>query len=202
MDRLFNEIQNAARMIATPNWADKAAILVSIIAVTISGVVAWRQMIISKKQAEIAEQQNHIALFDKRYDIYQLIQKCNHFAWLLYNFASTNEDVCKLYIVATSSIETVDKDIDGFDVDLIATQIMDFINGLNRVEFLFSNKVANYAIDLMAELQLTVTNCLVLEKDDYIKEAKKSLQRVHNRYDAEKIGAKIIEELRLTSNEG
>ena len=80
MDELLIAIQNVANTIATPNWADKLSVLLSLLAIFAAGIVAWRQnkisreqTEISRKQTDIADKQNKIALFEKRYAVYHEI---------------------------------------------------------------------------------------------------------------------------------
>ncbi len=77
MEKLFVEIQNAASVIASPNWADKLSVVISLIAAGIAVIVAWKQTKIANKQSEIAKEQadisdrqNKIALFEKKYEVY------------------------------------------------------------------------------------------------------------------------------------
>lgn len=52
----------------------------SLLAILVAGVVAWRQNIIAEKQADISEQQNKIALFEKRMECYNTLQNIFAFA--------------------------------------------------------------------------------------------------------------------------
>lgn len=77
MENLLIEIQNAAKVIATPNCAAWISAIAALSAVVVAVVVAFMQNKISQKQNEIskqqmkiAEQQNKIALFKERYLIY------------------------------------------------------------------------------------------------------------------------------------
>lgn len=74
-EEILVAIQRAAETIATPNWADIASVGLSLLAVIVAGFVARRQNKISKQQADISEQQNKIALFEKRYDVYYEVMK-------------------------------------------------------------------------------------------------------------------------------
>ena len=65
MDELLVAIQNAANTIAAPNWADIMSACFSLFAIIVAGFVAWKQIEISRKQTDIADRQNKIALFEK-----------------------------------------------------------------------------------------------------------------------------------------
>lgn len=75
MDEILVAIQEAANTIATPNWADIISVCFSLFAIIVAGIVGWRQNKIVLKQAEISEQQNKIALFEKRYAVYHELTK-------------------------------------------------------------------------------------------------------------------------------
>ena len=72
MEDMLLKIENianaAANTIASPNWADKLSLLLSLAAIIVAGYVAL-------KQAKISEQQNKIALFEKRYVVYESLSK-------------------------------------------------------------------------------------------------------------------------------
>lgn len=77
MENLLIEIQNAAKVIATPNCAAWISAIAALSAVVVAVVVAFmqnrisqKQNEISKQQVKIAEQQNKIALFKERYLVY------------------------------------------------------------------------------------------------------------------------------------
>ena len=75
-EEILAAIQKSAEKIAEPNCADILSVVFSFLAIVVAGVVAWRQNKISKQQADISEQQNKIAVFDKRYDLYDTVLKC------------------------------------------------------------------------------------------------------------------------------
>lgn len=62
-EEIIVEIQKAAETIAKPNCAAWLSILLSLLAIVVAGYVAL-------KQANISEQQNKIALFEKKYKVY------------------------------------------------------------------------------------------------------------------------------------
>lgn len=197
MNELITEIGNAAQIIATPNCADIATIIISLSALVASIIVANKQAKISKKQAEISEQQNRIALFEKRYEIYELIQTYNHFIWLIFTTANKNEDLCRIYITAKKKMDATENNSSLFDKTVVASHIMDSAQKLCQADFLFSQDVADYAKCLRRELEQIAIMCPYPEQES-IKSIKESLKELWNRYNSEKINAKIIAELRTT----
>lgn len=69
-EEILAAIQKAAETIATPNWAAILSVIISLLAVVVAGFVAWKQIEISKRQADISNKQNKIALFEKKYEVY------------------------------------------------------------------------------------------------------------------------------------
>ena len=97
MNELFIEIQNAAHVIAEPNWADIVAVIVSAIALIVAGIAAHGQKKISNAQVKISEQQTKISLFDLRYDMHDHIASCYMFAVTVVKTAKKSEDLYDLY---------------------------------------------------------------------------------------------------------
>ena len=57
-------------------FAAWAGVFMSLLAVIVAGLVAWKQNKISESQASIADKQNRIALFEKRLEIYDILWSC------------------------------------------------------------------------------------------------------------------------------
>ena len=79
------ELENSWDAISTvANWI---GVLVSIVGVVASFVAIWFAIQVPK---EIADQQNKIALFEKRYEIYKIIQKCISLYYTFWSQESEN----------------------------------------------------------------------------------------------------------------
>lgn len=81
--KFLRRFKKPRRQIGTPSWADIASVGLSLLAVIVAGFVAWKQFkianeqnVIVLKQAEIADKQNQIALFDKRFELYNILKSC------------------------------------------------------------------------------------------------------------------------------
>ena len=59
---------------ACATWA---GVIMSSVAIVVAGIVAWRQNEISRKQTDVADKQNKIALFEKRFEIYNILLGCS-----------------------------------------------------------------------------------------------------------------------------
>jgi len=200
MEELFTEIQNAANVIAVPNWADKLSALAASCAVMVAVILALRQNKILKqqneiaiKQAEIAEKQNKIALFEKKYEMYQKILFWNHFALLIAMQAITSDDIYVIFLIAKNKQDIKETEINKESLRL---EMLEGVNLLDQVKFLFSQDIIEYSLYMSSELVLMLTNCLIL-KVDYLKDAKKSLNEILKKYENDKIDEKFMSELCL-----
>lgn len=164
MDQLFVEIQNAAKVIATPNWAawmsaiaTFGAVAVAIIVAIKQNKIAERQNEISKKQAEISEQQNRIALFDKRYEVYcELLKICNISDQI--NCNETRQRTSLLCeIEAIYEVEITNKNSINAQLSVVITRIKKSEYILHQSVFLFSNIDGEYIKQLIDNL----LNCLI-----------------------------------------
>ena len=136
MDELYVVIQDAANKIATPNWAARWSVYITaitggiafitmLVTITISrrqikiakqqNSIALEQAKFSKLQAEITEKQNKIALFEKRYEVYSIIEKCKNIAEILEKFPITNEQfiqkLLSTFIDNSSGVSNTQADI-------------------------------------------------------------------------------------------
>ncbi len=186
MNELFTEIQNAAQVIAEPNYADKSAIFISAIAALLAFAVAYRQ-------ADISKQQNKISLFELRYKMFNCILDCNHFAKMLLLCAKDDKDVIRVYKMTIGKKSSISKTQQADDRFLIS-EMAGFVSELGKTEFLFPQDITEYSKQLATELMRIITNPLIPEKD-YIEPAKKSLQEILNAFESNKIAAKMRAEL-------
>ena len=72
MEELIHAIQN----VGNPGWIDYVQLVVTSLSVLISVVALFYAIKVPKK---IAEEQNKIALFEKRYEVFQLFERCVSF---------------------------------------------------------------------------------------------------------------------------
>lgn len=197
MNELIAEIKSAAQMIASPNCADRLSIILSLASIVIGAIVALvimhKQNQIAKRQVEISEQQNSISLFDLRYNTYNRILDCNHFAKMIALRARKDSDI--LFVYRTTILKN-SPHTQTIEDNCLVSEMMDFVSELGKAEFLFSIDIAKYAAHLQAELIVAITNCLVL-KENYIEDAKSSLNKTLRTYDVNKICDKMVTELQL-----
>ncbi len=187
-ENLFLELQNDSLVIASPNWVDILSLVTSILAIVVAGIVAYRQVDISK-------QQNKIALFELRYKMYNRILDCNHFARFICILAKENKDIFKIYEMTVRDRNPA-AGMEHLDDSVLISEMLSFVGELEKVEFLFSHDVAQYSTLLSSELVLTITNCLVL-KENYIEASKTTLKGMLDDFDKNKIHDKMAAELQI-----
>lgn len=177
MEEIFCEIERianaAANTIASPSWADKIDIIISIIsalislaAVVVAGYVARKQIGIAKKQnliaeeqakiskmqTNIADKQNKIALFEKRYELYKVVLSCSFFEEYLLKCAEEPSDAYKIIGLAFNVNLTGEAE----DKERVSSHISTKIEILKQAEFLFSENTSNQINKLARDLLVFV----------------------------------------------
>lgn len=153
MEEMLFEIERianaAANTIASPNWADKLSVLLSFLAIVVAGHVAL-------KQAKISEQQNKIALFEKRYVVYENVCQAVKVAEEISKVGNPDDiwDVIQGVFDVWPSKES--ENTNTWRMSLI----LDIVEKLDQVEFLFSENIAE-------EVLLVQTNLLLFLRGTY-----------------------------------
>ena len=148
MDELLVAIQEAANTIAAPNWADILGVCFSLAAVFVAGFVAWKQIEISRKQSDIADKQNKIALFEKRLEIYDILKSCRSSVEIIKSL-SENEDILKyLFMVFSDNPEEYQE----YTRNEARLYLIDYSIKLQRASFFFSEKIVPYIINVSINL--------------------------------------------------
>lgn len=119
----------------------------------ISGVAAWVGTIgtVGAIFAAIwvADRQNKIALFEKRYEIYDVVCHCENFAELL-KIATTREDIQMLFLLIFCNIPMGEKVNDSF---FIRMHYISIIDKMRQSGFLFKDqKIEEYLKNLTGAL--------------------------------------------------
>lgn len=172
-EEILAAIQKSAEKIAEPNCADILSVVFSFLAIVVAGVVAWRQNKISKQQADISEQQNKIAVFDKRYDLYDTVLKCISLSEFIFTLFEgkviTTKDVHLLFAIAFKDVSDNAEDVNVFQE---ASRVC---SKLKQSEFLFSENVSIYLSKLsesllcfiLADAPANQNKSLSILKEDY-----------------------------------
>jgi len=156
-EEILAAIQKAAETIGTPSWADIASVGLSLLAVIVAGFVAWKQFkianeqnVIVLKQAEIADKQNQIALFDKRFELYNILKSCTTSPEII-KLVKKDKDILKyLAIVFGRNSEATDE-LDNKEASLYLTNCS---LELQQSIFLFSKEITQYIVSISTALLL------------------------------------------------
>ena len=157
-EEIIVAIQEAAKTIATPNWAAILSVIISLFAVAVAGFVAWKQNKISEQQAKIMEQQNKIAIFDKQFELYDITTKCIQFAKglsLSMGFDPkkvTLSNIRSTFLSAFSDTYVARDAIDQFEYMFYYQEACKIRKKLYQAEFLFSKEISQYLLSLADNL--------------------------------------------------
>lgn len=153
---ILDAIQKAAETIATPNCAAWLSAVASVGAVAVAIIIAIKQNGIAKKQNEIAqrqvkisEQQNGIALFEKRYEFYQMVRDCLSVAQFLLQFGNSENDIYTFFCAGRH--KNLNPDSKTFKGE-IRSEAIYVANTLCQAEFLFSSEICEYVEPLACSL--------------------------------------------------
>ena len=132
LERIFDEITkliNAINNLGYPNWLDYVQVIATIISVIISALAVIMAVRIPKK---IAEKQDKIALFNKRFDSFSSLQKCLAFAELIKTINKVDDyQVAALYFFGNE--KGLPFEVKKVKVNVIQESIM-----LQQLSFLFN----------------------------------------------------------------
>lgn len=160
------------------------------VSVVVSGLALWYAIQIPKK---IAEGQNRIALYDKRYSLLIELEHCFSYAYLLENLNDTGES-CSFFF----EIAFVEENYDEKDLININSRALFYkaFNTLKQAEFLFDKNISKEIIDLSGKLSLLLESDKrkksiekILEIQElYIEQSKKVEEFMPQIYDQLKLG--------------
>lgn len=132
-------------------FAAWTGVIMSFLAVLVAGYVALKQIEISRIQADISDKQNKIALFDKRFSVYETSRKCVYTANRISEIAENLDDVYDIFYVefiAQQSLNPADIENKSPALFFNITDI------LLQSEFLFSDEINEKICAMSAYLLL------------------------------------------------
>lgn len=156
------------------NW-DAISACAAWAAVVVSGLAIYFAIQAPKK---IAEEQNRIALFEKRYEVFQIFERCISFEKILQK-SETVEDMRTACMVLFDGLKYED-----LDYKVIANKVSMIELMIHQMEFLFPGISENDTYDLYSSLwdvviaiigNTNVEDC----KDNYIKTLSDFTEKYH-----------------------
>lgn len=190
---ILDAIQKAAETIATPNWADILSVVLSLLAVTVAGVVAWKQSKISREQASIADKQNKIALFEKRLEIYNILSSCSSSVRIL-EVADNSENILKyLFIILSDNSKKQNKS----ERNEVQLHLANCSAKLMQARFFFSEGIASYIADVSIELLILAHADVEKDGQEKFNEKKQRYFEAVNNLDKNKVFTNIRDEMKM-----
>lgn len=190
MDELIFAIQEAANTIATPNCVDIMSMFLSLGAIFAATYVACSQNEIMKQQASIADKQNKIALFERRFEIVDVLICCKTSLHLL-ELASEDTDVLRLLFLAFS------KPNQKFNYEEARHYLENCSTKLQHADYFFSEGISSFIIIISADLFFLANADPETDgPEEYHKKIQNYFEGVKN-LDEYKIFAKIREEMTM-----
>ncbi len=124
MEELIKAIQELGNL----SWIDYVQLGLTIITIIISALALFYAIKVPKK---IAEEQNRIALFEKRYEAFQFFERCFTF----YKALQKSKTVEDMRVNCLFFFETTD--IEALELENIRKELFYFEYMLHKMEFLF-----------------------------------------------------------------
>lgn len=190
---LLIAIQNAANTIAAPNWADIMGVCLSLLAVIVACFVAWRQNEISRKQTFIADNQNKIALFEKRLEIYDVLLSCST-SVKIEKMVDENEDILEYLFVLFAKIKGEYREFDRNEARLY---LMNCSSKLELASLLFPKEIAEYVFNISFALLILVNTDAKVDGPERYNEIKRLYFETIKDFDENKIITSIKKEMKM-----
>ena len=124
----MEELIKAIKELGNLSWIDYVQLGLTIVTIIISALALFYAIRVPKK---IAEEQNKIALFDKRYEVFQLFERCVSFNKALQH-SETIEDMRKDCMLLFDELK-----YEELDFKIIMKKVYTFEHTLHQMEFLF-----------------------------------------------------------------
>ncbi len=151
----MNEIVEAINKLGEISWMDYVQLGATVLSIIISALAVFYAIKVPKK---IAEEQNKITLFEKRYEIFHFYELCFDFCDRLFRHRDKIDlqDDCMLFFEGMKFEELND--------DIVKTRIFEFEHILHQLVFLFPTVSDNDVKNLYMALWRAVV-AIVDDKD-------------------------------------
>lgn len=162
MDKYIETLSNAMVSLGKPSVIDYIQVIVSLISIIISTIAVIMAVKIPRT---IANKQDKIALFDKRFAAYEVFLMYEAFAWQIDKLSGTENYKKQFIIVFYTSLNIEFNGIDAL------TKLKQLSSKLQHASFLFDN-IANAELSEMFE---SICDFIIaLEKNVNVEESKKT----------------------------
>ena len=182
MEELIKAIQELGNL----SWIDYVQLGLTIVTILISALALFYAIRVPKK---IAEEQNKIALFDKRYEVFQLFERCVSFNKALQK-SETEEEMRKDCMLLFDELK-----YEELDFKIVMKKVYTFEHTLHQMEFLFPGILENDVHELYTSLWKVL---MAIIGDENVNECKKDYINTMSEF-AHKYHKTIWNELTLTN---
>ena len=182
----MEELIKAIEELGNLSWIDYVQFGLTIITILISAFALFYAVRVPKK---IAEEQNKIELFDKRYEVFQLFERCVSFNKALQK-SETVEDMRKDCMLLFDELK-----YEELDFKIVMKKVYTFEHSLHQMEFLFPNISEKDVHELYTSLWKVL---MAIIGDENVNECKKGYINTMSEF-AHKYHKRIWNELTLTN---
>lgn len=159
LQTIADDIQAASQ----PGWVEYVSIFISLVSVVVSGFAIWFAIEVPQK---IAEKQNNIALFEKRYEILCLYNSCRTFANILKDMEESEDqtDIKLLFLIVFCDVNVAEKSDKSNLTNLIRIENEKIHEKMMQSCYLFERDISPY-IELAASLIHVIVDDTLRMKD-------------------------------------
>lgn len=157
LQTIADNIQAASQ----PGWVECLSILISLVSVVVSGIAIWFAIRVPK---QIADRQDKIALFEKRFECFQLFKQC----YVLYRRSKDGEEIKGIKEQCYHMLE-IEESTD-LTKEIFKSKLNHFERLLHQMEFLFPEINEEDVSKLYTSLLVYIGDILTEEKDDKAKQ--------------------------------
>lgn len=163
-------IANSIDALAQPRFIDWLAVFLSVVSIIVSSAAIYSAI-------RVANKQNRIILFKKRYKIFKLYDSCKMFSELLMSLKSTKglnkNDIQVLFLAVFCDIPMGEKINNS---RFLRTQYITIIKQLKQSQFLFSRKIEEHLMKTADCLKNLINTICLPEREEKIS-SKEQLRR-------------------------
>lgn len=176
MIQTLKTIADNIQAASQPGWVECLSILISLVSVVVSGIAIWFAIRVPK---QIADRQDKISLFEKRFECFQLFKQC----YVLYRRSKDGEEIKGIKEQCYHMLE-IEESTD-LTKEIFKSKLNHFERLLHQMEFLFPEINEEDVSKLYTSLLVYIGDILTEEKDDkakqnYIETMKKFCSKYSN----------------------
>lgn len=159
----------------------------------VSGIAAWAGVVVSALSAvasflavifavQVADKQNKISLFEKRYELYDIVKNCKDFSNII-DKTKNKLEIRVLFLVALC-YDSIDDEKNIVNTTFVSAKLIVTVQKINQIPFLFKNLDPGCQLsELITSLSGIVNACCATQDTPDLQE---NIQRLSNYINGEK----------------